>query len=258
MKTSEKEIAFLRGLTVEPDWTQNFTDLFDEKFKIGKPRTITYINAGAGNHAIEIFEKLGVKTELFPVCETPELQEHAQLKANNEKIDIDFSTKMPMGKSDCVICDASLAKPNEISDLAKRAAGASNERVALLLPTKGSFGEVFSFLWEVLLELGIESSGVEELITGQTTIDDVEETFRDLALRDIKTHQKTINFDFEDGKEFAASLLMKGIFFPNWLEFVEAKDHERVIENLAKKIDDESEGLSFRFSVKAAVVEGRH
>ena len=260
METTEKEIAFLRGLTVEPDWTQGFTDFFDETVKIGEPKTLTYLNAGAGNHAIEIFEKLGMKTDLFPVCETPELQEYAQLKANTAKIEIDFSTNKPMGTSDFVVTDASLQNPDEIAGLAKESAAAATNRVVMFLPTFGSFGEIFSFLWEVLLDLEIEgkNAGIEALISDQTNIDTIEAIFRDLALRKIKTHQKTINFDFENGKEFAESLLMKNFFFPKWLDFLDEKDEERVINKLAQKIDEESEGLSFRFTVKATIVEARH
>ncbi|MDH3528103.1 MAG: hypothetical protein OEQ28_00935, partial [Acidobacteriota bacterium] len=127
-------------------------------------------------------------------------------------------------------------------------------------PTFGSFGEIFSYLWEVLFELGIEGKDeqIAELITGQATIEDVEGMLRDLALRGVRTHQKVFNFDFETGKEFAASLLLKGFFFPKWLSFLDEGEMERVIEKLARKIDEESAGLSFRFTVKSAIVEGKH
>jgi len=260
MELTEKETAFMRGLTLEPEWTQMFTDFFDDTVKIGDVLTVTYLNAGTGNHAIELVESLGAKTQIFPVCETADLAEHARLKAEVSKTDIDFATTKPIGESDFVITDATLQDPEEIAGLAQTSAKASSGGVAMFLSTSGSFGEIFSFLWEVLMELGIEGKDdeIERLIIGQKKIDDVEQMFRDLALRKIKSHQKVFNFDFENGKEFAESLLMKSFFFPKWTAFLDQKDKERVIEKLAQKIDDESEGLSFRLTVKATIVEGKH
>ena len=260
MGESEKEIAFLRGLTVEPDWTQRFTDFLDEKIEIGEPQTLTYLNAGAGNHAIALFEKLGVKTDLFPVCESRELQETAQLKANTEKIGIDFSTKLPMGKSELAITDASLDDPEQSFETAKAAIEASKDRVVFFMPTSGSFGEIFSYLWEVLFDLEIrgKNAELEHLINSIPTVSGIKDQLRSLDLREISSHVKNEVFEYENGKEFTESLLIRHFFFPRWLAFLDEKDKERVIEKLAQKIDDESEGLTFRFSVKATVFEARH
>ena len=96
---TEKEIAFLHGLYVENEWTPKFSAIFDESFKPAKEETVVYINAGAGDHALVLREKLKENTQLFAVCETLELQKIAQAKAEAIKADIDFSTNLPYAES---------------------------------------------------------------------------------------------------------------------------------------------------------------
>ncbi len=259
MVQTAKEIAFLRGLTVEPEWTQRFTDLFDGKVKIGKIETLTYLNAGCGNHAIEIQEKLGAKTQVFPVCESAAMADNAQIKAEVTKTAIDFSTNRPMAESDLVIADASLLMPVEISDFAAASIKASKDRVAIFLPTAGSYGEVFSILWELLAELGIKGQDEEitKLITEQPTVSLVEELLAELGLREIEVFTITEDFDFETGTVFVESPLLTHFFFPKWLSFLTNKDKKRVLGELAQKIDDDRDEMTFRFTVKATVFHGK-
>ncbi len=253
-----KEIAFLQGLSVEPEWTQKFTDIFDENFKIGEINTLTYINAGAGNHAIEIDEALGKDVEVFAVCETEELREIAKVKAEATKSDLEFSTEYPLAESDFVIADASMVRPSGLQEFLAKAVQSSNESVVFFLPTSGSFGEVFSYLWEVLLELNLlgENEDVEHLITDLPTISHVEEIFQNLDIKNIETKTKNEFFEFENGREFVESPLVQFFFLPVWLGFLSENEKEKVTEKLADKIDEDCGEMSFRFSVKATVMGG--
>lgn len=259
MSKTEKEIAFLRGLTVEPEWTQRFTDIFDETVKIKKIETLTYINAGAGNHAIELDEKIGNKVEIFAVCETEELQEIAQVKAEATKSSLDFSTKMPLAESDFVLADASLVLPSDLEDFLKKVVHSSNNSVVFFLPTARSFGEIFSYLWEVLLDLDMldKSEDVEKLINNSPTVSHVEEMFKNLGIKKIETTTKDEYFDFENGTEFIESPLVKFFFMPVWFGFLNDKEKEQVIKKLAQKIDEDCDGMTFRFTVKATVMGGK-
>lgn len=258
MSKTEKEIAFLRGLTVEPEWTQRFTDIFDKTFKIKKIKTLTYINAGAGNHAIELDEKLGYDVEVFAVCETKELQKIAKVKAEATKSTLDFSTKFPLAESDFVIADASLVLPSDLAEFLKKAVHSSSNSVVFFLPTARSFGEIFSYLWEVLLDLDLldKSEEIEKLINNLPPVSHVEEMFKDLGIEKIETTTKEEIFEFDTGKEFVESPLVQFFFMPVWFGFLNDKEKEQVSKTLAQKIDEDCDGMTFRFTVRATVMGG--
>lgn len=249
----------MHGLTIEPEWTQRFTTIFDETVKIKKIETLTYINAGAGNHAIEMDEKLGNKIEIFPVCETKELQKVATIKAEATKSKLDFSTKLPLAESDFVLADASLVEPSELNDFLKTAVSNSSKSVVFFLPTAGSFGEVFSYMWEVLHELEMldKSVEIEKLINKLPTVSHVEEMFKDLDIKKIETTTKNEGFEFENGTEFIESLLVQFFLMPNWFGFLNDEELEQVKKKLVEKIDEDCDGMSFRFTVKATVMGGK-
>lgn len=258
MEKTEKELAFLRGIYVEPEFTSKFTELFNEGVVVDGVSTITYLNAGAGGHAIEIGDKLGEDVEVFPVCEDAELVEIAKSKAESVKSDVDFSTKVPMAQSDLVIADASLTATNDIQEFLSRCADCSSGRLAFFLPTAGSFGEVFSYLWEVLSNSDdpAVSSAVESLISGLRTVSQAEEIALGLDLTKVQSLTKNEVLEFEDGTAFVESPLVKYFLLPRWLGSVPEESRAEVVQALARKIDEESDGMTFRFALKATVIWG--
>ena len=255
---TEKELAFLRGLYVENDWTPKFTDIFDEKFKKGKPKTFLYVNAGTGNHALGLMEKFGEDTEVFASCENSELRQIAQEKANAIKAGIDFSTSLPMAQSELVLADASFVAPRKVSEFLSETVEQAEKRIAFYLPTSGSFGEVFSYLWEVLLDLDLldAENGVEDLIQELPVVTDVKDKLRESGFRKIESTIKSEFLEFEDGKDFVESPLIKYFLMPGWVGFLQDKEKEQVINKLAQKIDDERDELTFRCSIKATLFSG--
>lgn len=257
MKT-EKELAFLRELVVETDWTERFTDFFDKKFKFEKEETVLYVNAGTGNHAIALREKLDDKTEINAVNENAELQYIARDKANAVKADVHFSTNFPDEKSSLVIADASFVRPSELNKFLTEIIEASSGQVVFFLPTKGSFGEIFSFLWEVLLDADlIEKSGyVERLIEEIPTVENVENLSKNLGLKNIESATENEIFEYENGAEFVASPLITDFLFPVWLDFLSDAEKEKVGKRLAELVDAEDGSMSFRFTVKNTLFSG--
>lgn len=256
MARTEKEIAFLHGLYVENEWTPKFSAIFDESFKPSKEETVAYINAGAGDHALILREKLKEDTQLFAVCESPELMKIAQAKAEAIQADIDFSTNLPYAESDLVIVDASLVKSADLAGEMAEKVKFTRKHIAFFVATAGSYGEIFSYLWEVLLDLGLLEKGdeVENLISGLPSDLSIENIAKDLKLKKIKSKTKAEFFEFENGKEFTESPLMQIFLFPIWLDFLGDKEKEQVIKKLAQKIDDEHDKMSFKFSVKATLL----
>ena len=65
MAKTQKELAFLRDLYIQDEWTRRFTDLVDKHMDLRDSENMLYINAGTGGHALAINERFGEKTDIF-------------------------------------------------------------------------------------------------------------------------------------------------------------------------------------------------
>lgn len=258
MSKSQKELAFLRNLYVETDWTQRFTDFFDENFKFSDEQKFLYVNAGTGNHALALREKLDEDAELWAMPENPELLSIAKAKADAVKADISFFSDFPSEKVDAVLADASFVRPSELEGFLAEIIKLSNKQVMFFLPTAGSFGDVFSYLWETLLNADLleKETEIERLITEIPTVSKVEETAANLGLVNLHAETKTEFFEFESGEDFVNSPLADDFLFPAWLGFFDEKEKEKIKKKLAQTIDADSDQMNFSFSVKATLVAG--
>jgi len=258
MSKTQKELAFLRDLYIETDWTERFTNLFDDNFKFTKEEKVLYVNAGTGSHALALRKKLKEKVELFAASETKELLKLAQAKADAVKADVQFSTDFPKGKFDAVLADASLVKPTDLKDFLTRIVESSERQVVFCLPTAGSFGDIFSFLWETFLNLDLLEHGaeVERLLTEIPTSSKVEEIAENLNLISVEAITKSEFFEYSTGEEFINAPLFADFLFPVWLDFLNQTERNKVVKKLAKIIDDECQELSFRVMVKATLIVG--
>ena len=119
MSKTQKELAFLRDLYIANDWTLRFAELFDKKFKFSDEKKILYVNAGTGNHALELREKLPPDAELNAFSDDEELNIIAQAKADALHTKVDFSGEFPNEKFDAVICDIMMPGVNGVAALAQ-------------------------------------------------------------------------------------------------------------------------------------------
>lgn len=258
MSKTQKELAFLREFAIESDWTERFTEYFDKKFKFDKEETVLYVNAGAGGHAIALRERLDDRTELYAISENEDLKNIAQAKADAVRAEVHFGTNFSGEKYEIVLADASFVKPDELDNFLTGVIESSENQVAFFLPTAGSFGEIFSFLWETLLETDLLEKGehVEKLIAAVPTVEDVEQLSKNLGLRKVQSSTQTEIFEYKDGAEFIASPLVADFLLPAWLDFLSEKEKEKVGKKLAELVDAEDGTLSFRFSVKNTLISG--
>jgi hypothetical protein len=258
MSKTQKELAFLRDLYLENDWTLRFAELFDKNFKFAKEEKILYLNAGTGTHVLLLRKKLKDNKEVFGFFESKETLKIAQAKADIIKADVKFSDVAPNEIFDMVLADASLVKPADFAGFFAGAAKLSENQVAVFLPTKGSFGEIFSFLWEALLELDLieKSAEVEKLISAIPTVEEVKENAENLGLTKIEAVTATEIFEFKDGAEFINSPLVADFLFPSWFGFLTGKENNQVRKKIAKLVDAEDGSLNFSFSVKATLIVG--
>ena len=258
MSKTQKELAFLRDLYISELWTARFTENFDKNFEFSNEENILYLNAGNGNHVLALHEKLGEDIEILGICENEDLKTIAEAKAKAIKAKVNFSTRLPDKQFDLVIANASFVRPNDLEEFLERLIDVSDYKAAVYLPTAGSFGEIFSVLWETLLnsDLVDKCPNIECLIDELPKVSDVEEMAEELGLSFLKTKTKNEIFEFANGAEFMESTLISDFLLPVWLDFLDDKEKEQVNEKLAQMIDDSSDGLTFRFSVKATLIKG--
>src|SRR5262245_3376631 len=122
MAKTQKELAFLRDLYINDGWTKRFTGLIDKHFKFEDEENLLYLNAGTGNHAFELSERVGEKTDIFATCEDEDILHIARDKAAAVKSTVDFSMIRFEDESfDSVIADASFVRPGDLTELVDEA-----------------------------------------------------------------------------------------------------------------------------------------
>ena len=262
MSKTQKELAFLRDLYIDAEWTLRFTDLVDKHIKFSKKEEkFLYINAGTGNHALALRQSIGKDTEMFATVEDEDILTIARDKAAAVRAKVDFSMNRFADETfDAVLADASFVRPDDLPKFLEEAARVTETggKIAVLTVTAGSFGEIFSFLWEIFFNNGLGDHGIaaEKLITEIPTVWQVEEMAQDAGLKNIASETENQIFEYENGAEFVNSTLVADFLLPVWLKFLNKKEKAQVAKKLAQLVDDEDRDLSFRFSVKATLVTG--
>lgn len=261
MAKTQKELAFLRDLYIQNDWTQRFTHLVDKHMDLRDSENMLYINAGTGGHALAINERFGEKTDIFASCEDDDMLVIARDKAAAIASDVDFSTiRFEDDAFDAVLADATFVRPADLEPFIENTIRVSRigGDIAIFLPTAGSYGEVFSLMWEVLFneDLADHGAAVEKLVAELPTVSYIEEIAKREGLVNINTQSSIEVFEYENGEEFIASPLVDDFLMPIWLEVLDEEEKERAVKQLAKLIDAEDADLSFRFSVKATLLTG--
>ncbi len=262
MSKSQKELAFLRDLTVTKDWTDRFTNFIDKHIKLPKQGNFLYFNAGTLSHALELREKLEDDVNLVCVCDDAELKLISEAKSTAMKAKIKFNElkELESESFDEVLADLSFVRPDNISEIVDELVYLTKKggKISFFLPTAGSFGEIFSYLWETFLDIDLveKSAEIENLISEIPSVSDTEAIAKEAGLKSIESEISNEVFEYETGKDFISSTLVCNFLFPVWLKFLTEKERKKAIQKLAQLIDNESDKLTFRFSVKATLVEG--
>lgn len=261
MTKTQKELAFLRDLYIQGEWTQRFTDLVDKHMDLRDSENMLYINAGTGAHAMAIHDRFGEKTDIFASCENEDMLAIARDKAAAVSSGVDFSTiRFEDDAFDAVLADASFIRPADLESFIENTIRVSRTGgdIAIYLPTAGSYGEVFSLMWEVLFneDLAEHGAAVEKLVAELPTVSHIEKIAKRAGLVNINTQIANEVFEYENGEEFIVSPLVADFLMPIWLETLDEEEKERAVKQLAQLIDAEDGTLSFRFSVKATLLTG--
>lgn len=266
-KKTEKELAFLADLFIAPDWGERFAALIDEQLKLPHKGRAIYLNAGAGSHAMALQERGGHELSWLWVDESNESLDLARAKALTTKAPADFqvnaveSLALADDQFDLALAEGSLLAPARVPSMISELVRVARPKatVAFSLPTSASFGEFFSIYWEALLncdqpDLALE---VESLITELPTFSDIEELARLHGLEEINSWTQSEEFEYESGAAFMDAPLISDFLMQGWLRFVPQQIQERVLQEIARLIDDERHDTAFMLTVKATLVMGR-
>lgn len=261
MEKNERELAFLRDLYITDDFTRRFTELADKHLKLKDAENVLYMNAGTGTHCFAVREAAGDETAVFATCENDELLRIAKDKAVALSSDVEVSLMSYESDAfDAVIADGSLTSPAEVGELIAEAARVTRPggKVTVMFPAAGSFGEIFSLLWEVMLEEEFAADSVltEDLISELPSASSLTELAEAAGLTKVSLNSENEIFEYEDGAALVASPLVADFLMPRWLGTMPDKKKEQVTERLAQLIDSEDGDLAFRFTVKATVLTG--
>lgn len=263
MGKTQKELAYLRDLYISGEWTERFTALADKHLKLPAKGRFLFFNADTGNYLVTLRDKLKKDVELICVFENEEIRKIAEAKADAMKVKINFADAKDLKSEafDYVLADLSLTAPGNISEildelfyLTKRGG-----EIAFFAPTAGSFGEVYSYLWESLSELKMleKASEIETLINRIPTVSILEEKAGDAGLKKIESVTSREIFEYDRTRVFSESAFATDFLFPVWFASFDKKTQEKIITQFIKTADADLEELSFRFSVKATLIEGK-
>lgn len=262
MSKSQKELAYLKDLYISNEWTERFTNLVDKHLKFPKKGKFLYFNSGTGGHLLAVREKLGKDVELTSVGEDAETAKIAQAKVEAMKVKIGFAelADLPSENFDYVLADLSFTPPEKIGETLDELVFLTKKggSVAFFTPTAGSFGEFYSYIWESLLaaEITGKDAELEKLINNLPTVSHVEELATEAGLKKLETQTSREVFEYDKSRNFLDSALATDFLLPVWLKFLDKKQQKSVLAKMSKIIDADLENLSFRFSVKATLIEG--
>lgn len=261
MTKTEKELAFLRDLYVETEWTRRFTEMVDKHIDLSDSENLAYLNCGTGGHALLLDEKFGETVDIFATCSSETELSIAADKAAAVSSRVDFScVRFEDDSFDSVLADATFIRPPDVGAAiidAARIARTGGD-VAVFLISHGSFGEVFSLFWELFFNENDPGRGAitEDLIAQIPTETRLESLAEAAGLVNIQTKTQIEIFEYENGTEFVGAPLVADFLFPLWFESLDEDEKDDVSKKLAQMIDEENRDLSFRFTVKSTLLTG--
>ncbi len=264
---SPKELAFLEDLYVATDWGERFAELVDEHVELPKEGRALYLAVGSGAHALALQARAPDELKLLCVDENEECLKLARTKALATNQGTEFRREVPGALSfqddefDLVLGNGSMVAPPQlremIAEIARVARPGAN--VAWWLPTASSFGEFFSIYWEALQSTGLNDHGadVEQLITERPTVSEVEHWAEHAGLEGVTSWTTIEEFDYDSGEQFFNSPLITDFLLPNWLHSVPEAARGRVVQELARIIDEERHSGEFSLTLKATLLMGK-
>jgi hypothetical protein len=95
------------------------------------------------------------------------------------------------------------------------------------------------------------------LITNLPAVSEIEQWSAEAGLEDVVSWTTIEEFDYESGAQFFNSPLITDFLLPNWMQSIPEASQQRVVDELARIIDEERHSGEFALTLKATVVVGK-
>jgi len=266
---SNKELAYRYDLYVVPYWRDSFDQMVMKHVEIPRRGSILHVNCATGGLAIELATSLGSRGDVVATDAQAERLALALAKAAVKKLsNIFFLEKNPTDLGleddafDLVVGDAVLMRSEDIEGMLAEMVRLTeiDATVALFMLTHGSFGEVFSWLWEALHHCQLDgyTPQVEALINEHQTTTQAQEMLRRQGLSHVHSFTERREMDFASAQELLESPLIEDYFLDHWLDFLpDVVARQQVRGKMAEIIDRERKEEYVEISVKASLLVGR-
>ncbi|MBS1809652.1 MAG: class I SAM-dependent methyltransferase [Acidobacteria bacterium] len=265
-----KELAYLYDLYFVPDWRELFDQLVDAEVKIPTEGKFLDAGCGTGGYAIDLATRLGDKGEVVGIDDSYERLALANGKIEIKKLEnVRFAqgTLENLGVTtddfDFVVADLSLISPAELPErindilIELKRVARSGATVVLKVATRGSFDEFYSVYWEALYEADLldYTAQLEDLIKERLTVEQLEESARDVGFRHVETLTQQNRFEYENAAEFLSAPLIENAFLRHWLGILASESEEQQVhEALTRIIDRECHDGNFDISAKTTLL----
>jgi ubiquinone/menaquinone biosynthesis C-methylase UbiE len=265
---SSKEAAYRYDLYVVPFWRDPCDEMVMKYLEIPRTGSILTVNCGTGGLALELAATMGDRGEVVATDADDERLELARAKAelkNLHNVLFLHRSSTDLGfedySFDLILGDGALMHPREIEGMLSELVHVtqSDGRVALLMLTRGSFGEVFSLLWEALrlCKLDGDTPHVEALINEHPTASQAHEIMRRQGLSHVHGYTEQRELNFESATELFESPLIEDYFMEHWLDFLpDASTRRQVIDMMSEIIERERGEAYVEISVKTTLLVG--
>lgn len=266
---SEKELAYRYDLYVVPYWRDAFDQMVIEHVQLPERGNILTVNCGTGGLALELAASLGARGDVIATDAYPERLRLARAKAELKKLtNVFFYDRRPtqLGMDDelfsLVVGDAVLMPTEQIEPMLAEMVRLTDRdaTVALLMLTHGSFGEIFSLLWEALYHCHLDgyTASLEALINEYLTTTQARQMMTQRGLTHVHHFTERRELDFASAEELFQSPLIEDYFLDHWLQFLPNEATRRhVIETMSQIIERERGQAYVEMSVKASLLIGK-
>lgn len=266
---SEKELAYRYDLYIVPYWRDAFDQMVIEHVKLPQQGNVLIVNCGTGGLALEVASLLGARGDVIATDPYPERLHLARAKAEVKKLtNVFFYDRQPtqLGMEDelfsLVVGDAALMPTEQIEPMLGQMVRLtdSNATVALLMLTHGSFGEIFSLLWEALYHCRLDhyTASLEALLNEHPTTTQARQMMMQNGLTHVHHFTERRELDFASAQELFESPLVEDYFLDHWLHFLPDKATRRDVIGAMTEIIDRERGQAYvEMSVKASLLIGQ-
>jgi SAM-dependent methyltransferase len=267
-ETSEHEQAEAYRKGIEPLWTEPLFDALVDDLPIAPDDSVLIAESRGGYLPIEVRRRLVDGGRVIALDDQRPMLDAARARTDRElSDDIFFVVERAHSISyaddvfDAALCFHGMVTARQIHRVIDELARVTVPEgvIAIAVPLASSFPVFYDLLDEALRRHDLESrldriDDVRETLVSPVEIVDVADR---VGLDDVTIERLAWDVEFERGRGFLNSPLVRETFFPHWISPVPSHEREPILESIGTAIDAYWEGDAFQTGLEAGVLVGR-